>query len=143
LQVANCLFDDEYKITAVLDWTGCQTLPFESFAYPPMKIVPNSDEFLDWEFGMSLSVERRKKWNKNREHFLAVLETRELALETGAERTRPSIAAMIRSPRSHFAHILNWEGIVGMPSRLPEKEFLEWSGLSESDDFPTKLSGLE
>jgi hypothetical protein len=98
-----------------------------------MQIVPNADQFLDWEFGVSLSAERRKQWSKNREDFLAVLETRELATQTDDERARPSIAAMIRSPRSYFAHILNWEAIVGMPSQLPEKAFLEWSGLAESD----------
>jgi hypothetical protein len=107
-----------------------------------MKIVPNADQFLDWELGVRLSAERRKQWNKNRETFLAVLGTRELS-QTGDERTWPSIAAMIRSPRSYFAHILNWEGIVGMPSRLPQKEFLEWSGLTGSDEVPTKRPTLE
>ena len=107
-----------------------------------MKIVPPADQFLDWELGVRLSAERRKQWSKNREDFLAVLETRELA-HMGHGRTGPSIAAMIRSPRSYFAHILNWEGIVGMSSRLPEKEFLEWSGLAESNEFPTKSLALE
>jgi len=43
-QVSNFLFDDEFNITGVLDWTGCQTVPLESFANPPMNIVPDDVE---------------------------------------------------------------------------------------------------
>lgn len=62
MQVTNCLFDDNYNITAILDWTGCQTLPFESFAFPPMKVVPYDDRFLDHQFGQALREERRIQW---------------------------------------------------------------------------------
>jgi len=139
MQITNCLFDDNYNITAVLDWTGCQILPFESFAFPPMKVVPYDDKFLVHQFGQTLRQERRIDWSGYRTLFLRVMEERQMAWmkENG---TRRSIASMMQSPRSYFAHILNWEGIVGFNSFLPRTEFLDWVDLPSLDGESLFLS---
>jgi aminoglycoside phosphotransferase (APT) family kinase protein len=38
--LSNMLFDDEFNITALLDWSGAQTSPLESFARPPHTMIP-------------------------------------------------------------------------------------------------------
>jgi aminoglycoside phosphotransferase (APT) family kinase protein len=118
-QISNFLFDDEYNITALLDWSGCQTLPFESFANPPSKIIPDADEFLDgWAAADLLSDNMRIVWGKRRQLFLKMLEDCEIA------RSKTSaISRMMKSPRSYFAAVLDWEGILGIPRSLPKKEF--------------------
>jgi hypothetical protein len=120
--VSNCLFDDEFNITAVLDWTGCQTLPLESFALPPMRIIEPATDFLDYEWGRLLTKEARKLYHSRREMFLTILAEEEKA--RGYNCT--PVTAMIRSPRSYFAHILDWEGITGFVNCWPEEEFFKW-----------------
>lgn len=107
------------NITALLDWSGCQTLPFESFANPPSKIIPDADEFLDgWAAADLLPDNMRIVWGKRRQLFLKMLEDCEIA------RSKTSaISQMMKSPRSHFAAVLDWEGILGIPRSLPKKEF--------------------
>ena len=74
LQITNCLFDDNYNITAILDWTGCQTLPFESFVFPPMKVIPCDDKFLVHQFRQALWHERRIEWIGYHALFFRVVE---------------------------------------------------------------------
>jgi len=45
--VFNFLFDDDFNITALIDRSGCQTIPIESFANAPYLVVPRPDKFLD------------------------------------------------------------------------------------------------
>ena len=100
-----------------------------------MKVVPHDDRFLFHQFGQALREERRIQWIKCRELFFRVLEERE---KTWMEKkgTRRSIAAMMQSPRSYFAHILNWEGIVGFNNFLPQGEFLDWVGRRSLESVP-------
>ena len=89
-----------------------------------MSIISPADQFLDYEWGTLLTKEVRKQWHSRREMFLAILEEEEKARgDSGTP-----ITAMIRSPRSYFAHILDWEGITGFINCLPEEEFARWLG---------------
>ena len=115
-QISNFLFDDTFNITGLVDWEGCQTVPFESFARHPDKIIPNANQFLD---GWDLSDELRDQWAKRRKNFLDIL--RHCEQESGT--TEAPIANMMLSPRSHFAMCLDMEGILGIPWSLPKEEF--------------------
>ena len=43
LQFNNILFDDDFNITGILDWTAAQTVPCESFAvYVEFIVSPNA-----------------------------------------------------------------------------------------------------
>ena len=66
-QITNFLFDGEFNITAVLNW---QTMPLESFANPPEKMIPRADKFQEGkaQSGVS-SAELRAKWVERREVF--------------------------------------------------------------------------
>jgi len=72
-QIHNFLFDDQFTITAVLDWGDCQTLPLESFAKHPGKIIPDSDQFLSGIWGDLATSELRSQWDVRTRHFLPVL----------------------------------------------------------------------
>ena len=120
--VNNFLFDDDYNITALLDWSRCQTVPLESFAKIPENIVPEADQFLD---GFELPDELRSKWKLRRNMFLDILRDCELQRFGTQE-----IADMMECPRSHFAMCLDMYGILNIPFSLPRKEF---------DEFRTEL----
>lgn len=63
--VYNFLFDEDFNITGFIDWSGCHTMPMESFANPPDLIVPCSDKFLEGKTRAGdLSPQRRKEWAK-------------------------------------------------------------------------------
>jgi Phosphotransferase enzyme family len=117
-QITNFLFDDEFNITAVLDWSGCQTMPLESFANPPEKMIPRADKFQEGKAQSGvLGAELRAKWVERRELFLGILGDLEV------ERTGISlIADTMRSDRSHFAMLLDLEGVLGLTAYLPRKE---------------------
>ena len=84
-----------------------------------------------------ITPDRRKQYVESRRLFLKVLEEREHlhnSTETNGdkplhrdvvEKSTP-ISATIRSPRSYFAHLLNWEGIVGFQTTLPKDQFDDW-----------------
>ena len=38
--ISNMLFDADFNLTGLVDWSGAQTSPIESFARPPVMIVP-------------------------------------------------------------------------------------------------------
>lgn len=116
-QISNFLFDNEFNITGLVDWSGCQTVPFESFARHPDKIIPNQDKFLD---AWGLPDQLRFAWAKRRELFLNII--RDCEKEAGTSAGSP-IADMMMSPRSHFAMCLDMEGILGIPWSLPKEEF--------------------
>jgi hypothetical protein len=118
-QVSNFLFDSDYNVTALLDWSGCQTVPLESFANPPGKIIPNDDKFLDgWVKLGLLPDDMRMAWGERRRLFLQILEDCELARSDMAP-----IAGMMKSPRPYFAACLDSEGILGIARSLPKEEF--------------------
>ena len=104
-----------------------------TFAFPPMKVVPYDDKFLVHQFGQALRHERRIEWIGYRALFFRVVEERQRTWMK-ENSTRRSIAAMMQSPRSYFAHILNWEGIVGFNDFLLRGEFLDWVGLESIVD---------
>jgi len=116
-QISNFLFDSNYNITGIVDWSGCQTLPFESFARHPDKIIPNQDRFLD---GWDLPEELRASWAERRELFIEIVKDCERQ-QTPAAGT--PIADMMMSPRSHFAMCVDMEGILGIAWSLPKVEF--------------------
>ena len=103
-------------------------MPFESFAFPPIKVIPDIDEISAWKFQVVLSPELRSNWKVRRELFLSILENAEKERATTNDHTTsgPTIASMMRSPRSAFANFLNLEGIVGFNSQLPKDCFLHW-----------------
>jgi hypothetical protein len=49
-QISNILFDDEFNITALLDWSACQTAPLESFLRQPEKVIAEADEMENWKW---------------------------------------------------------------------------------------------
>jgi isoamyl acetate esterase len=116
-QISNFLFDDEFNITGLVDWSGCQTVPFESFARYPDKIIPNQDKFLD---AWGLPEQLRLAWAKRRELYLDII--RDCEQQAGKSMGSP-ITDMMMSPRSHFAMCLDMEGILGIPWSLPKEEF--------------------
>ena len=116
--VNNFLFDDEYNITALLDWSRCQTVPLESFANVPGSIVSDADQFLD---GFDLPDKLRAEWMLRRHRFLDILRTCELERYGTKE-----ITEMMESPRSYFAMCLDMYGILNIPSALPRREFDEF-----------------
>jgi hypothetical protein len=116
-QISNFLFDDEFNITGLIDWSGCQTLPFESFARHPDKIIPNQDQFLD---GWDLPEELRSTWRQRRKWFLDIL--KECEQQESSSGAYP-IFDMMMSPRSHFAMCVDMEGMLGIPWSLPKAEF--------------------
>lgn len=119
-QVSNFLFDDDFNITALLDWSGCQTVPLKSFAHPPMNVIPVANEFLEYfaQIGL-LSDEMRRLWSERRRSFLEILEEKEIKLFGMA-----NITNMMRSPRSYFAvRYLDREGIIGEAVCMPKECF--------------------
>src|SRR5947207_15759052 len=98
-----------------------------TFAFPPMKVVPYDDKFLVHQFGQALRHERRIEWIGYRALFFRVVEERQ---RTGMKEnsTRRSIAAMMQSPRSYFAHILHCDRIIGCHNFLPSTEMRVWPG---------------
>ena len=116
--VNNFLFDDEYNITALLDWSGCQTVPMESFARIAERIIPDADQFLD---GYNWPEELRVKWKSYRTRFIDIFKQLEL------ERVGTThISNMMESPRSHFAMCLDMDGMLGLQCSLPRKQFEEF-----------------
>jgi isoamyl acetate esterase len=113
-QISNFLFDDEYAITGLVDWSGCQTVPLESFARHPSKIIPDPDEFLDF-WGDLLSPDMRSQWGKRREMFLRVLKER-----VGKDH---ELYNMMLSRRAYFANCLDFDGILCIRRWLPRKDF--------------------
>ena len=118
-QVSNFLFDADYNVTALLDWSGCQTLPLDSFSNPPSKIIPDEDQFLDgWAKLGLLPDDMRMAWRERRRLFLEILEDCELTRSNMAP-----IARMMKSPRSYFAACIDCEGILGISRSLPKEKF--------------------
>jgi isoamyl acetate esterase len=117
-KVSNFLFDDDYNITGLLDWSGCQTAPLESFAHPPQKIIEDAEDFLD-ECLEWMTHEEIKEWVRRRQWFLKVMEEQETTC--GVEGHQ--ISKMMRSQRSYFASVLDAEGVGGFTTRLEEKYF--------------------
>jgi len=133
-QISNFLFDNDYNITALLDWSGCQSLPLESFANPPSRIIPDADEFLDgWSATGLLSDDMRIMWGERRRLFLKIMEEREVARSNTS-----AISRMMKSPRSYFAALLDSEGILGIPRSLPKKEFDQYC-LEETIDAGRRM----
>jgi len=99
-----------------LGWSGCHTLPFESFANPPSKIIPDADEFLDgWTAAGLLPDDMRMVWRERRPLFLKILEDSEVA-----QSKTSAISRMMKSPRSYFAALLDWEGMMHERLKLNE-----------------------
>lgn len=123
-QITNFLFDNNFNITGVIDWSGCQTTPLESFANPPEKIIPRADNFQEGKARAGvLSPELRKQWAERREKFLRILENVEI------ERSGISIiTSTMRSDRSQLAMFLNLEGILGLKAYLPRREVANLKG---------------
>jgi len=120
-QINNILFDDEYNITALLDWSGCQTVPLESFATRPSKMIPDADKFIDATWGpLAGGPELRSQWKIRRELFLRILKSviAERKIEDG-----DLLYDMMRSGRPFFASRLDSDGIVGVRQWLPRNEF--------------------
>jgi hypothetical protein len=117
-------------------------VPFESFAFPPIKVIPDIDEISAWKFQVILSPELRVKWKVRRELFLNILENAEKE-RTTTRSHNTSVASMMRSPRSAFANFLNLEGIVGFLSEIPKDYFLQWlvtiTGEEEVEKFKSAI----
>ena len=113
-QLSNFLFDQNFTITALLDWSGCQTVPLESSARHPIHIVPDADKFLDTIFGHLMTRELRSQMARRRELFLKVFQKR-------VNDTR--LTQMMLSSRSFFAARLDFDGILGFQRWLPKTEF--------------------
>jgi len=115
--VFNFLFDDDFNITGLIDWSGCDTMPLQSFANPPDLIVPRPDKFLEGKARAGdPSPEHRMKWAERRKTFLRSL--RKLEVEPIKYST---IADIMSSDRSHLTMLLDLEGLQGIRAFLPRK----------------------
>ena len=56
-----------YNVTALLDWSRCQTVPLESFMKIPEKLVPKADQFLS---GYQLPDDLRLEWKRRKKKIL-------------------------------------------------------------------------
>jgi hypothetical protein len=136
--INNFLFDDEYNITALLDWSGCQTVPMESFARIPERIVPDADQFLDV---FDLPDQLRSTWKSYRKKFINIL--RELELH---RLVITPISNMIESPRSHFAMCLDMYAMLNIPYSLPKKNFEKFRNVIEkpgSKEVETSANAID
>jgi hypothetical protein len=116
------LFDDEFNITALLDWSACQTAPLESFLRQPSKVVADADSIENWmwsEWPHWPKVQNGR--SKARALFLEVFK-KGTAEVTGAD----VLNEIIASTRTAVAHRLDKQGIMGVDSWLmkPEMEIL-------------------
>jgi hypothetical protein len=136
-QVSNFLFDDDFNITALLDWSGCQTIPLESFANAPGKLIPDADQFLDgWAAMGLLTLQIRLQWGERRQLFLEILEAREIARSKNAATAPTSpIVRMMESPCSYFAMCLDCDGILGMSRPLPKEQFEKFCGRKSVEEL--------
>jgi Phosphotransferase enzyme family len=126
--INNFLFDDDFNISGLVDWSGCQTMPLESFANPPDGIIPFPDEVRFVKELVQeghLSPERRATWIERRRAFVEYLRSLEI------ERTQHSpIADMMESYRSYNAFQLDREGLHGLGYVLAKEDMAEigWPG---------------
>ena len=107
-QLSNFFFDHEFNVTGLVDWSGCQTVPFESFTKYLNKVIPNQDQFFD---GWNLPEELQFTWLKRWEFFLDIMKNCER--QEGSSVGSP-ITDMMHSPHSHFMMCLDMEGILGI-----------------------------
>jgi hypothetical protein len=121
-QINNFLFDHDFTITALVDWSGCQTLPLESFARHPIKIIPYADRFLRY-LGDLLSPEIRTEWMKRREMFLRIFKECQTEVRDNQD---DLLYNMMLSSRAYYATCLDFDGILGIRRRLPATEFAEF-----------------
>ena len=98
--ISNMLFDDDYNITALLDWSGVQTAPIQSFARPPVMVVPQPLK--------SRPKPLSKPEISRRQLFFQTFKEREAWYDPGTPITRNLI-----SSRSIIAGILDDEAILG------------------------------
>ena len=116
-QISNFLFDEDFTITALLDWSGCQTLPLESSARHPINIVPDADQYLDTIFGHLMTSELRSQMSSRRGLFLQIFRGRV---------KDSKLSRMMLSNRSFFASRLDFDGILGFQRWLPKEEFYKF-----------------
>jgi len=119
-QISNFLFDDQYNITALIDWSGCQIVPLESFLNQPGMIVPDAERFIDVTWGNLATPQLRTEWASRRTRFLAIF--KEWIMK------RKDIDVMLfcdvmDSDRPFFASYLDIAGITGVQTWFPKAEF--------------------
>jgi hypothetical protein len=119
-QISNFLFDEEYTITGLVDWSGCQTFPIESFARLPAMIIPDADKFMDATWGELATPELRSQWATRRELFFGIF--KECVMEKKPEGGSLLCDTMLSS-RGFFASCLDSDGITGIRQWLPRIEF--------------------
>ena len=119
-QIHNFLFDDQFTITGVLDWSGCQTLPLESFAKHPGKIIPDADQFLSGMWGELATPELRSQWAVRRAFFLRVV--KECMRSRNLDRDDLLYELMLSS-HAFFACILDDSAILATRRWLHRTEF--------------------
>jgi len=119
-QIGNFLFDDQYNITALIDWSGCQIVPLESFLNQPEMIVPEAERFLDVTWGALATAQLRTEWASRRARYFAIFKEE--------IRKRKDIDVMVfydvmDSDRPFFASCLDTAGIAGVRTYFPKAEF--------------------
>jgi Phosphotransferase enzyme family len=103
-QVTNFLFDDEFNVTAALDWSGVQTMPAESASREPHVIVPQPDPFVTWQWGNLLSAKVLASFVSRRALFKTVF---------ARSTTNQTLVTLMYSSRAYFARCLDKEGMLG------------------------------
>src|SRR5205814_1886284 len=90
-----------FNLTALLDWSGAQTSPIESFAHPPVMIVPETSKARNRPL-TEAEMSRRKMFFE----IFRACEIRSVGSETPISRTQESMRSMI-------AGVLDAEAILG------------------------------
>jgi Phosphotransferase enzyme family len=119
-QINNFLFDDQYNITALLDWSGCQIAPLESFLNQPGKIVPDAERFIDATWGDLATAQLRTEWASRRARFFAIFKEE---IKTRKDIDVTVFYDIMDSDRPYFASYLDIAGITGVRTWLPKAEF--------------------
>jgi len=119
-RISNFLFDDEYNITALLDWSACQTVPLESFLNQPKGIVPDPDALVQstyGRFGFPNFGAIRDRWGRCRTRFLE-----EFKKGITGQKDAHILYEMINSCRPVLATTLDTQGIMGIQTWITKDD---------------------
>ena len=114
--IQNMLFNENYKITGLVDWSHCQTAPIESFAAVPSLVIPEPWKARPWPL-TEAELARR-------ELFFKIF----AQVEAGFSRHLPDcpISKVQRSPRSMIAGMLDRETLLGHPIDMHLEDLREF-----------------
>ena len=108
------LFDKDFNITALLDWSGTQTSPIASFARLPCMVIPQPLKSRPFPLS-DQEISRREMFF----HIFKVCET-----ANNEHSNHTSISPFLGSYQSMIAGILDDEAILGHPVSIHVSDLL-------------------